>query len=94
MAGKRERLQVIHDILRAMQAKNGPMKPTHILYKANLSSQMLKGYLLFLLKEGFIEKQNEGRKQTYQLTIKGYEYLSKYRHVREFMELFSLEESE
>ena len=45
MNKKRDRLQVIYDILKAIQEKNGKIKPTHILYKSNLSHQMMEEYL-------------------------------------------------
>ena len=67
MSKKRDRLQVIYDILKAISLKNGQIKPTHILYKSNLSHQMMEEYLQFIanrrlaqlgLKEQFPGAQN------------------------------------
>jgi predicted transcriptional regulator len=49
MNKKRDRLQVIYDILKVIKEKNGRIKPTHILYKSNLSHQMMDEYLRELL---------------------------------------------
>lgn len=90
MNAKRERLQVIHDILKAIQAKDGRIRPTHILYKANLSSQMLNEYLQDLIKRDFVIEDSQKKGKTYSLTDKGYQYLNEYRKVTEFIETFGL----
>jgi len=52
MSRKRERIVIIYDILKVIQEKGGKAIPTHILYKSNLSSQMLKEYLADLIDKG------------------------------------------
>ncbi len=92
MTRKRDRLQVIYDILKAIREKDGKIRPTHILYKSNLSPQMLDDYLKELILKKFImERKNAGGK-TYSLTEKGFEYLQKYRLVVEFVDSFGLGE--
>ena len=91
MARKRDRLQIIYDILKAIQGKDGRIRPTHILYKSNLSPQMLEGYLQELIEKGFIAEHRGGGK-SYSLTEKGFEYLQKYRLVVEFVDSFGLGE--
>ncbi len=90
MSAKREKLQVIFDILKAIQDKDGKIKPTHILYKANLSSQMLNEYLGDLIKRGFVIENVEKKGKTYSLTQKGFDYLNQYQRVREFIDTFGL----
>jgi predicted transcriptional regulator len=90
MSAKREKLQVINDILKAIRKKDGKIKPTHILYKANLSSQMLNEYLGELIKGGFVIENIEKKGKTYSLTQKGFDYLNQYSRVREFIETFGL----
>jgi len=90
MSSKRERLQVISDILRAIQARDGKIRPTHILYKANLSSQMLTEYLTELIQGGFVVETEQKKSKTYSLTDKGYKYIAEYKKVTEFMETFGL----
>jgi len=92
MNTKRDRLEIIHDILSVIQEKQGNVKPTHIMYKANLSSQMLSDYLTEVIKRDFVTEVNEksGRK-TYTLTEKGFRYLKDYDTVRGFMDSYGLD---
>lgn len=95
MSKKRGRLQIIHDILKSIRDKGGSIKPTHLLYKSNLSHQMMRGYLQELQEKHFIreEKAKKGGK-TYVLTEKGYKYLAEYQKVIKFVESFGLDEEE
>ena len=90
-AKKRERLQVIHDILRVIRDNRNSVKPTHLLYKSNLSHQMMKDYLDELQGKGFIEEKAEGASKFYALTDKGFRYLDQYTVVTSFLESFGLE---
>jgi predicted transcriptional regulator len=90
MAVKRERLQVIHDILKAVQERDGEIKPTHILYRANLSHQMLEEYLQELKEKEFLEESTAKKSKTFSLTEKGHEFLEKYRQMMEFVDSFGL----
>ncbi len=94
MNKKRDRLQIVHDILKAVQDKNGRIKPTHILYKSNLSHQMLDEYLDELISKGFIIENGTKTGKTYSITQKGFEYLQKYRTIVDFIESFGLSEPE
>jgi predicted transcriptional regulator len=91
MNKKRDRLQVIYDILRCIKDKNGKIKPTHILYKSNLSHQMMDDYISELIEKGFInEIKKEGNSKTYSITQKGQDYLSKYKVIIDFVNSFGL----
>ncbi len=89
--GKRERLEVIYDILKAIQNKNSKIKPTHIMYKANLSHQMLEDYLKDLIKKQFITETKSAKGRTYSLKDKGFEYINKYKIITGFIESFGLD---
>ena len=91
MTVKRDRLQVIYDILKAIQDKNGLIKPTHILYKANLSSQMLSEYLTDLITREFVIETQSKSGKTYSLTDKGFNYLREYKTIVEFIDVFGLD---
>ena len=94
MSKKRGRLQIIHDILGAIRDKGGTIKPTHLLYKSNLSHQMMGEYVSELKGKGFItEDIGKKRSKTFSLSQKGYEYLAEYRMVTKFIESFGLEEN-
>ena len=92
MNKKRDRLAIIHDILKAIQEKNGKIKPTNILYKSNLSHQMLDEYLEELISKNFIKELNSKSGKTYSLAEKGFEYLEKYKLIVEFTDSFGLNE--
>ena len=49
MTKKRNKLEIIKDILEVIKNKNGKIKPTHILYKSNLSYIMMDDYLTELI---------------------------------------------
>ncbi|MGV8086122.1 MAG: winged helix-turn-helix domain-containing protein [Candidatus Woesearchaeota archaeon] len=91
MAKKRDRLKIIYDILKAVHDKNNRIRPTHILYKSNLSHQMMEEYLTDLIGKEFIVENITGSNKTYSLTQKGYDYLNKYKMIAEFTDSFGLE---
>jgi len=96
MGKKRGRLQIIFDILHAIRAKGGSIKPTHLLYKSNLSHQMMSEYLKELISKQFISEKlgPKGKGKLYVLDAKGYDYLSEYQTITKFVESFGLEEDE
>ncbi|MCW4015143.1 MAG: hypothetical protein NWF06_02120 [Candidatus Bathyarchaeota archaeon] len=53
---RRSKMEMYIDILKVM-AQNGPMKLTHIMYKANVNCSVLKGNLDFLTQQNLIEEQ-------------------------------------
>lgn len=84
MKKKRDRLEVINDILLNVQAK-GEIGPTRLLQLSNLSPQMFKGYLTHLLDKGLIGEKIKKNKKRYMLGEKGYEFLSNYRKFSNFV---------
>ncbi len=93
MTRKRERIEIIHDILKAVQDRRGNARPTHILYRSNLSSQMLREYLSDLIDKGFIEEETDKKdNRSYALTVKGHSYLEDFDVIRSFIESYGLDE--
>ena len=94
MSRKRNRLEIVRDILAVVKDKSGRIKPTHILYKSNLSHQMMDEYLQELIsKEFIVEHLTSGGKvrgKTYSITNKGLTFLDKYRMIIDFTESFGL----
>jgi predicted transcriptional regulator len=91
MVKKRERLEIIHDILFVVRARQPNVKPTHILYKSNLSHQMLTEYLDELIAKGFIkEKTGKSGSKTYELTDRGFNFLKDYEVIKSFMDSYGL----
>ena len=90
MAKKRERLEVIRDILIAIQDNRG-IKPTRLLYASNLSPQMFRDYVNELVKKNFIRFEEDSKgKKTISLTKKGSEFLQEYKVIENFVENFGL----
>ena len=91
MNKKRESFEIVYDILKALQEKGGRLKPTHILYKSNLSHQMLTEYLAELIKKNLVFEENNKGKKMYSLTAKGYSFLKDFYVIRKFIESYGLE---
>ena len=90
MARKRERLEVIRDILKSIQ-RTRSIKPTRLLYSSNLSPQMFKEYINELLEKKFIQLDiADDEKKTFSLTKKGQDFLQEYRVIENFVENFGL----
>ncbi len=92
MNKKRDRLEIIYDILHSIRDKVGPVRQTHILYRSNLSHQMLVDYVGELISKGFIlEKKDKKGKKYFELTEKGHHYLNDYRTIRGFVDSYGLD---
>ncbi|MDP2926409.1 MAG: DUF4364 family protein [Nanoarchaeota archaeon] len=91
MAKKREKMQVIRDILLVINEKNGKIKPTHIMYKSNLSYLMMEEYLNNLINKGFIIENKTNKTRTYSITIKGLNFLEQFKLINDFMGSFGLD---
>jgi len=89
MVKKRERLQVIFDILKAVRDHN-KIGPTRLLYASNLSPQMFKEYTDELVNKEFVTITQQKNKKIFQLTDKGYKFLEEYQTITKFIENFGL----
>ncbi len=92
MEKKRNKLEVIRDILEVIKSKNGRIKPTHILYKSNLSHQMMEEYIRELMKKELVHEHVLEKGRTYSVTDKGMRYLEQYKLIEEFATSFGLSE--
>jgi len=90
MAKKRERLEVIRDILKSIR-ENRKIKPTRLLYASNLSPQMFKDYVDELLNKKFVKLESDSKgKKTFSILEKGNEFLEEYKTIENFVENFGL----
>ena len=53
---RRSKLET-HVAILSVLALRGPLKLTHIMYKANVNCSILNEYLDFLIKQGLVEKR-------------------------------------
>ena len=87
---KRNKIEIVYDILEVIRINNSHIKTTQILSKANLSHVKLKVFLEELEGNGLIEIHEEKKHKYYQLSKKGYEYLDKLKQMKKFMEVFEI----
>jgi len=88
---RRDRMEVIYDILKIIRHYNNSIKPTPLLRYSNLSSQSFSEYLTELLEKGFVKEiTDEKGKKFLTLTDKGFRYLEKYKTILGFINEFEL----
>ena len=88
---KRDRLEVIYDILKIVRDNHNSIKPTPLLRCSNLSSQSFNDYMKELREKGLVKviKDRKGRKFI-TLTDNGFKYLDRYRMIKGFISDFNL----
>jgi len=88
---RRSKLERYVDILDVLVHK-GPLKLTHIMYKSNFNSNVLKEYLDFLIKQGLVEERTVKKRYTFfAVTQRG---ISVLRHFQELtQEIYVTEET-
>ena len=80
---RRSKLEMYIDILKVL-ARRGPLKLTHIMYKANVNCSVLKEYLDFLLKQNLVEERTAGKCRTiYAITQTGITVLKYFRELQQ-----------
>lgn len=68
---RRSKPEIYIDILKVL-AYHGPLKPTRITYKANVSCSVLNEYMAFLAKQSLVEERPVGKKRVvYAITQRG-----------------------
>ena len=90
MERKRSRMGIISDMLAIIQDKNVGIKPTHLMYKANLSHNQMKAYLDELIKKFLVEKNSTKNGDRIFITKQGRGFLLQYTRMREFEKTFGL----
>ncbi len=77
--GRRSLLQIRVDILKVIMQGYG--KPTQIMYKANLSWNVLQSQLRSFLDTGMLSVEEYGSRRRYTITPKGAEMVRSYQKV-------------
>ena len=67
---RRSKLEMYIDILKVL-SQRGPLKLTHIMYKANVNCSVLKQYLNFLIEQDLVVERTVGKNRVvYAITQK------------------------
>jgi predicted transcriptional regulator len=86
-SARRSKLEVKIDIMRAIT--EGAGRPTHIMYRSNLSWSVMQNFIHNMEIQGLVvTKDSEGRK-SYALTEKGQRVLETYLSVRKQLDVIS-----
>jgi len=90
MGEKRDKLDIVNDILLAIMNKGGKIKPTHLLYKSNLSHEGMKKYISELKEKNMIQEEEDekGKSKKYVIMNQGFKFLEDYKKVKEFAKSF------
>lgn len=90
---RRTKIEIIHDMLKAIQDKGGTIKPTHLLYKSNLSHKKMVEYIEDLkAKEMISEIEVDKGNKNFKISEKGLQYISDYKKIRQFSDAFGIDE--
>ncbi|MEM3670473.1 MAG: winged helix-turn-helix domain-containing protein [Thermoprotei archaeon] len=73
---RRSRLETMVDILQTVY--DGAEKPTHIMYRANLSWSAMQEYVDALIKSDLLREINSMNRKTYAVTEKAVKLLQQY----------------
>jgi len=87
---KRNRLEIIRDILRIIKENNNSIKITPLIRHSNISSSKFKEYFKELLEKKFIRQINVKTGKRIVLTERGFKYLERYKTIIGFIEEFEL----
>lgn len=80
---RRSHLERYVTIIRIL-ARNGPLKKTHIMHKANVNSVVLKEDLKFLVKQALVEEINNGNESiVFRVTQRGINVTKYFRDSKE-----------
>ncbi|NQU78771.1 hypothetical protein HQ545_03290 [Candidatus Woesearchaeota archaeon] len=88
---KRDRLEVIYDILKLIKDNHNSIRPTPLLRYSNLSSQSFAEYIRELKDKGIVKEITDRKGRRFlTLTDNGFRYLDRYRMIIGFIEDFNL----
>lgn len=87
---RRNRSEIIHDMLDSLSKNRGRLKPTRLLYKANLSHAQMKDYVEELERKNLIRLVQEKKAQYYEITDEGYKFLHELNRILEMSDALGL----
>jgi len=80
--GRRNRIDILYQILLLCQE---PQQKTWVMFKCNLSYELLQNYIGFLISNDFLRVlKTEDNKEYYQTTEKGKNLLREYKKIKSY----------
>ena len=87
---KRNKLEIIQDMLSIINSNHNSIKSTPLLRQSNVSTKRFKEYFNELLEKNFIKKTTFKNNKFISLTNKGFKFLEKYKTIVSFIDEFEL----
>jgi len=87
---RRTRIEIINDMLNAIVKLGGRIKPTHLMYKSNLSHALMKEYIYELMSKDLIAESTEKGRKVFEITDRGRDFTLQYRKMQDFRDAFGL----
>lgn len=88
---KRERIEIIYDILKIVRDNNNSIRPTRLLRYSNLSSKNFYDYMNELTEKELLKELTDSKgKKYFTLTNNGFNYVEKYTYIKGFIKEFNL----
>ena len=82
---RRSKLEMYIDILEVL-ALRGPLKLTHIMYKANVNCSVLKEYLDFLIEQNLVQERTVAKRRlVYAITERGRTVIKYFRELKQIL---------
>ena len=77
-------------MLNTIRSKGGRIKPTHLMYKANLSHSQMRQYLDELIEKGLMIEEigKKDERKMLAITDKGIDFISQFNQMKEFEKTF------
>lgn len=87
MSERRTDMDIMVDILTIISANHGRIKPTHLMYKSNLTYKSLNDYLAKLVEKNLVTREGADR---FNITDKGLQVMNEWRKMKEFLSSMGL----
>ena len=85
---RRDKITIIYEMLASVINKGGVIKPTHLLYKSNLSYKRMPPLVEELQKKGMLTQQVEGNRKKYLITDHGRQFVAEFKQMKGFLDSF------
>lgn len=86
LKGRRSKLEIQVDVLRVL-ARHGPLRLTHIMYRANVNCAVLKQDLDFMIRHNLVDQTWRKKRVVYAITERGRTALRYFRELNTALQI-------